>query len=166
MLTQEQINKDWTVRSDNYNNYVEEEFATDRPKKWLELIESQAPDSRPLRILDAGCGPGFFSVLLSKAGHQVTGIDRNSPQNLSGISKRNCIESPYLFVLIWMIVQRILYTLYFFYFLSIITLPFIITRELTKMQYKADGRFSTQIFFIFPFYKNFMFSLVFSDFFA
>ena len=44
MLTQEQINKDWTVRSDNYNNYVEEEFATDRPKKWLELIESQAPD--------------------------------------------------------------------------------------------------------------------------
>ena len=74
MLTQEQINKDWTVRSDNYNNYVEEEFATDRPKKWLELIESQAPDSRPLRILDAGCGPGFFSVLLSKAGHQVTAL--------------------------------------------------------------------------------------------
>ena len=55
MLTQEQINKDWTVRSDNYNNYVEEEFATDRPRKWLELIESQAPDSRPLRILDAVC---------------------------------------------------------------------------------------------------------------
>lgn len=75
MVTQEQINQDWTVRSDNYNNYVEEEFATDRPQKWLELIESQAPDTRPLRILDAGCGPGFFSVLLSKAGHQVTGID-------------------------------------------------------------------------------------------
>ena len=75
MLTQEQINKDWTVRSDNYNNYVEEEFATNRPEKWLELIESQAPAERPLRILDAGCGPGFFSVLLSKAGHHVTGID-------------------------------------------------------------------------------------------
>ena len=43
MLTQEQINEDWTVRSDNYNNYVEEEFATNRPEKWLELIESQAP---------------------------------------------------------------------------------------------------------------------------
>lgn len=75
MLTQEQINEDWTVRSDNYNNYVEEEFATNRPEKWLELIESQAPAERPLRILDAGCGPGFFSVLLSKAGHHVTGID-------------------------------------------------------------------------------------------
>ena len=27
MLTQEQINEDWSVRSDNYNRYVEEEFA-------------------------------------------------------------------------------------------------------------------------------------------
>ena len=75
MLTQEQINQDWTVRSDNYNRYVEEEFATERPAKWLERIEKNAPSGRPLKILDAGCGPGFFSVLLSRAGHQVTGID-------------------------------------------------------------------------------------------
>ena len=74
-LTQEAINEEWTVRSDNYNNYVVEEFATDRPEKWLEIIESNAPDARPLRVLDAGCGPGFFSVLLSRAGHEVTGID-------------------------------------------------------------------------------------------
>ena len=33
MLTQEQINEDWSVRSDNYNRYVEEEFATERPAK-------------------------------------------------------------------------------------------------------------------------------------
>ncbi len=75
MLTQEKINEDWTIRSDNYNHYVEEEFATDRPEKWLQLIEANAVRERPLRILDAGCGPGFFSVLLSKAGHNVTGID-------------------------------------------------------------------------------------------
>lgn len=53
MLTQEQINEDWTVRSDNYNNYVEEEFATNRPEKWLELIESQAPAELP--FTDSGC---------------------------------------------------------------------------------------------------------------
>ena len=74
-ITQESINQEWTVRSDNYNNYVVEEFATDRPEKWLELIEANAPAGRPLRVLDAGCGPGFFSVLLSRAGHDVTGID-------------------------------------------------------------------------------------------
>ncbi len=75
MLTQEQINESWTVRSDNYNRYVEEEFGTNRPEKWLEIIEANAPSTRPLQILDAGCGPGFFSVLLSHAGHMVTGVD-------------------------------------------------------------------------------------------
>lgn len=75
MLTQEQINQTWTTRSDNYNKYVCEELATDRPAKWLSLIEANAPKDRPLSILDAGCGPGFFSVVLSGAGHKVTGID-------------------------------------------------------------------------------------------
>ena len=75
MITQKQIDAEWTVRSDNYNDYVEAELATDRPEKWLRLIEANAPAARPLRVLDAGCGPGFFSVLLSRAGHAVTGID-------------------------------------------------------------------------------------------
>lgn len=78
MLTQKQINESWTVRSDNYNRYVEEEFATDRPEKWLHIIESNAPPGRPLRVLDTGCGPGFFSVLLARAGHIVSGIDGSS----------------------------------------------------------------------------------------
>lgn len=78
MLTQKQIDESWTVRSDNYNRYVEEEFATDRPEKWLHIIESNAPSGRPLRVLDAGCGPGFFSVLLARAGHIVSGIDGSS----------------------------------------------------------------------------------------
>ena len=65
----------WTVRSDNYNDYVADELTTDRPAEWLTLIHANAPENRPLRVLDAGCGPGFFSVLLSLAGHTVTGID-------------------------------------------------------------------------------------------
>ena len=75
MISQEQINEEWTVRSDNYNRYVIEEFETERPKKWLELIGEQSFRDRNMRVLDAGCGPGFFSVLLSLAGHDVTGID-------------------------------------------------------------------------------------------
>ena len=75
MLDQEQINETWSIRSDNYNRYVTEELRTERPKAWLEIIAANAPKDRPLRVLDAGCGPGFFSVLLSGAGHRVTGID-------------------------------------------------------------------------------------------
>ena len=33
------------------------------------------PPAKQLRILDVGCGAGFFSVLLANEGHQVTGID-------------------------------------------------------------------------------------------
>ncbi len=30
---------------------------------------------KDLKVLDLGCGPGFLSILLSKQGCQVTGID-------------------------------------------------------------------------------------------
>ena len=75
MIDQAQINETWSIRSDNYNRYVLEELQTERPKAWLSLIEANAPPVKPLRVLDAGCGPGFFSVLLAGAGHEVTGID-------------------------------------------------------------------------------------------
>ena len=74
-MTQNEINEIWTERSDNYDTYVRDEFETDRPAKWLEKIYANVPHPGPMRILDAGCGPGFFSVLLAKEGHQVTGID-------------------------------------------------------------------------------------------
>ena len=75
MADQEQINETWSIRSDNYNKYVTEELRSERPGAWLEIIERNIPAGRPLRVLDAGCGPGFFSVLLSLAGYEVTGID-------------------------------------------------------------------------------------------
>lgn len=31
-----------------------------------------------ISILDVGCGPGFFSIILAKAGYKVTGIDYTS----------------------------------------------------------------------------------------
>jgi len=35
--------------------------------------------SHSLRILDAGCGPGVFSVMLCEMGHFVTGVDLSHP---------------------------------------------------------------------------------------
>ncbi|MBO7701219.1 MAG: class I SAM-dependent methyltransferase [Eubacteriaceae bacterium] len=75
MVIQDEINAFWSEASDNFNDYVVDEFKTDRPAEWLKKIESNAPAARPLKVLDAGCGPGFFSVLLTRAGHDVTGID-------------------------------------------------------------------------------------------
>lgn len=42
---------------------------------WLRELKKGLPEGETLRILDVGTGCGFFSVLLAKLGHQVTGID-------------------------------------------------------------------------------------------
>ncbi len=38
-------------------------------------IEKYIPEGQNLRILDVGCGAGFFSILLAARGHEVVGID-------------------------------------------------------------------------------------------
>lgn len=61
-----------------YNSYVNEEFSDFRKDAWKKQILSHFPESQKLCVLDTGCGPGFFSCILSEEGHSVTGIDRSS----------------------------------------------------------------------------------------
>ena len=42
---------------------------------WIKQILENAPQKDCLNILDTGCGPGFFSIILSQKGHRVIGID-------------------------------------------------------------------------------------------
>ena len=44
-------------------------------ERWIREITEILPGHKKLKILDVGCGTGYFSILLSKLGHQVTGID-------------------------------------------------------------------------------------------
>lgn len=69
------INEEWTAASSNYCKIVNDELNSFRAEAWTEQILQNAPDKPVLDILDAGCGPGFFSILLSKAGHRVIGLD-------------------------------------------------------------------------------------------
>lgn len=90
------IGKYWNNRADTYSNGVVSEFFTREWDSWEEILtHALAPltcNSNPsfyvdrahehlnsseqsLKILDLGCGPGFFEVMLSRMGHHVTAVD-------------------------------------------------------------------------------------------
>ena len=75
MRTQQEINKEWSDNSENYSAIIDDELNSFRAEAWRRKILEQVPSGKKLKILDTGCGPGFFTILLSLAGHEVIGID-------------------------------------------------------------------------------------------
>ena len=71
----EQIVHYWEKRSESFLEQRRSELANPIAKRWMKEIEKQIPAGRRLKILDVGCGAGFFSILLAKEGHEVYGID-------------------------------------------------------------------------------------------
>lgn len=87
---QRSIDNHWTEAADNYDSIIHDELASFRAPAWTKLILDNAPQKATLDVLDAGCGPAFFSILLAKAGHRVVGLDgsvgmlRHAAENAAG----------------------------------------------------------------------------------
>lgn len=87
---QRRIDDQWTKASDNYDSIIHDELASFRAPAWTKRILENAPQKETLDVLDAGCGPAFFSILLAKAGHRVVGLDgsagmlRHAAENAAG----------------------------------------------------------------------------------
>ena len=65
----------WSAQSDSFMIQREEELQSGQHQIWARELLSHLQGKTGLRILDVGCGCGFFSLLLAENGHYVTGID-------------------------------------------------------------------------------------------
>lgn len=65
----------WDTRAEGYSQTIHEQIADGQDDYFRELLRSCAPSGEELACLDVGCGPGFFSILLSQLGYSVTAFD-------------------------------------------------------------------------------------------
>lgn len=65
----------WSSDTACFSGVIDDEFASDKKRLWLSVLERSLPERARGSVLDVGCGPGFFSVLLSELGWDVTAID-------------------------------------------------------------------------------------------
>lgn len=77
----------WDQAADNYGRIIDDELKSFRSAAWKSMILGEVSQQQKLKILDVGTGPGFFSIILSQVGHDVTGID--SSKGMLEIAKKN-----------------------------------------------------------------------------
>ena len=86
------IEEYWTNRAEGYSDFNKKELSTMQKNKWIHEIENELKEiNKPkelINILDIGCGPGFFSIILARAGYKVTAIDYTN--KMLEKAKENC----------------------------------------------------------------------------
>lgn len=67
----------WSKRSVSYSDGIKKCLEDDNKKVWINVLLENFPkhEGKEPKILDIGTGPGFFAILLAKAGYDVVAVD-------------------------------------------------------------------------------------------
>lgn len=67
----------WTGRAESYSGLNREELKEKKDDLWLSAMMDAFPEKGKgdVRILDIGCGPGYFSIILARAGFRPDAAD-------------------------------------------------------------------------------------------
>lgn len=87
MELNEEIKDYWEGEAQVYSRGIQEELNSPQRQAWKDLILDNAPKNGSMKVLDVGCGPGFFPIILGEEGHKVTGIDIT--ENMISCAKSN-----------------------------------------------------------------------------
>ena len=101
----------WNERAEGFTTLRSHELHSEKYHLWKDEIIRHIPD-HSLRILDVGCGAGFFSMLLASMGHTVVGIDMSS--NMIAASYRLANSEGYQIDFQLMDAERLLFENNFF----------------------------------------------------
>jgi SAM-dependent methyltransferase len=65
----------WSLRSDGYDSIIQKQLRSKYNVRYWRKELSRVLGTKPLKVIDAGCGPGFFSMILLMLGHHVCSVD-------------------------------------------------------------------------------------------
>lgn len=71
----DQIADYWNKRANTYSEMINEDMNSFKFNAWSQIIKKNAGNKSHIKALDIGTGPGFFAILMSKLGYDVTAVD-------------------------------------------------------------------------------------------
>lgn len=84
----------WDTRAEGYSEGILGEIEDGSAERFREYFRQALPEGECLDVLDMGCGPGLFTLLLNEMGHRVVSADY-SPQMLAR-TRENCAAAGYV----------------------------------------------------------------------
>jgi len=80
----------WTQRSEGFSEHMLEHMEEDEKGLYVRTVRGFS-DTRRMKVLDIGTGPGLFPILLGRDGHDVTAIDYSD--GMLEMARKNCADA-------------------------------------------------------------------------